>query len=267
MATPGTRRVERRTPGLRDDTHHDDRWLERLARWGYAAKGVVYLTIGVSGLLVAVGLAERVRGSPGAMYVLVGLPLGRVLGGALAVGLAGYAALSLVAAVRDPEGNGRTVRGLLARTIDAGAGLVYAALAASGVRLLVDPGRDAVRMGEAAAERLLDAPGGEMVLVAAGLGMVAGGVALGIKAVAGRFAHRFERRRMRPGLARTIVRLARVGTAARGVLFALTGTLLVRAGWASDAEVAGDFGDALTGLATRPAGPVLVALVSGGCVA
>jgi hypothetical protein len=94
MATPGTRRVERRTPGLRDDTHHDDRWLERLARWGYAAKGVVYLTIGVSGLLVAVGLAERVRGSPGAMSVLVGLPLGRVLGGALAVGLAGYAARS-----------------------------------------------------------------------------------------------------------------------------------------------------------------------------
>ena len=72
---------------------------------------------------------------------------------------------------------------------------------------------------------------------------------------------------MRPDLARWIVRLARAGTLARGVLFALSGGMLVRAAWRRDPTAAGDFGDALTMLGATPAGPVLLAAVALGCAA
>jgi hypothetical protein len=241
-------------------------WTERLARWGYAAKGVVYLVIGVSGLLVALGLAEQVRGSPGAMRAIVRLPLGRALGAAMVVGLLAYAALSLVAAVRDPESNGRGLRGLVVRAVDGGAGAVYAALAASALRLLVDPLYDAGSLSTVLAARVLALPAGSAVVTLAGLAMLAGALALWIKAAVGRFTLLLERRRMRPRLAAWIVGLARAGTAARGVLFALTGGTLVHAGWQRDATAVGDFGDALTRLAARPAGPLLLGLVATGCV-
>jgi len=75
-------------------------WLERAARIGYVAKGVVYVVVGISAMLVALGLDERARGSPGALRAIVQLPLGRVLLAALTAGLLGYAMLSFVAAVR-----------------------------------------------------------------------------------------------------------------------------------------------------------------------
>jgi hypothetical protein len=241
-------------------------WMDRLARWGYAAKGVVYLVIGISGLLVALGLAKQVRGSPGAMHAIVRLPLGRALGAAMAVGLFAYAALSLVAAVRDPERNGRGTRGLVVRAVDGGAGVVYAALAASALRLLIDPMHDAGSLSTVMAARVLRMPLGGPAVVLAGVGMIVGAAVLWAKAARGRFTQLLERRRMTPRVAAWIIGLAQAGTAARGVLFALTGGTLARAGWTRDPEAVGDFGDALTWLAARPAGPVLLGVVASGCV-
>jgi hypothetical protein len=242
-------------------------WPERLARLGYLAKGVVYLVLGGSGLLVAVGLAERARGSPAAMRVVVRLPLGYVLGAALVVGLVGYAALSFVAAVRDPEGNARGVRGAALRLADACTGVAYTGLAATALRLLVDPRHDAGALGAGWSALLFRVRGGAAVLVMAGVVLVAIGAYLWVKAATAPFARMLERRRMRPDVARWVVRLARAGTLARGVLFALCGGMLARAGWRRDPDAVGDFGDALTLLGARPAGQVLLGLVALGCVA
>lgn len=242
-------------------------WLERLARLGYVAKGIVYLTIGGSGLLVAVGLAEQARGSPATMRMLMRLPLGHVLGGTFAAGLVGYAALSFVAAARDPEGHGRGVRGTALRLADAVTGVAYVGLAATALRLLVDRRYDAGDLGATWSGMLFRAPGGPGVLVLAGAGLVGIGGYLWVKAATARFDHVLERRRMRPDVARWIVRLARAGTLARGVLFALCGGMLARAGWRRDPSAAGDFGDALTMLGATPAGPVLLGAVALGCAA
>ena len=78
-------------------------WLEVLTRVGYVARGALYLIIGATGLLVALGLAEQARGSAGALHLLARLPMGWVLLVAIAVGCIGYSTLSLVAALRAPE--------------------------------------------------------------------------------------------------------------------------------------------------------------------
>jgi hypothetical protein len=91
---------------VRETAARHPRWVELLMRVGYVAKGVVYLLVGGTGLFVAVGLTERARGSSDVIRMLARLPMGRLLIGALTVGLVGYSMLSFVAALRAPEAGG-----------------------------------------------------------------------------------------------------------------------------------------------------------------
>lgn len=249
---------------------HLGRWLERLARAGYVAKGVLYLLIGGTGLLVAVGLAEEARGSSGAVRLVGALPMGRVLIGALAIGLAGYSLLSLVAATRSPEGEprgSRTFEGTLTRAADGLAGMVYAGLVALAIRLLADPLADTGAASELWAARLLRAPGGQYLLGVAGLVAIASAGFLGYKAAVLPLGEQLERRLISPSVFRIVVRLARLGIVARAVLFALCGWLLLRASWTGDPRRIGGLGDALDALDDAPAGSLAVGLVAAGCLA
>lgn len=247
------------------------RWplLEWLTRAGYAAKGVLYLLIGCTGLLVAVGLAEEARGSSGAVHLVSAMPMGRVLIGALAIGLAGYSMLSWVAAARSPEsgpGGGRTLLGALTRAADGLAGMVYAGLVALAIRLLADPLADTGAASELWAARLLAAPGGQYLLGVAGLVAVAAAAFLGYKAAVLPLGAQLERRIISPSIYRTVVYLARIGILARAILFAICGWLLLRAARTGDPQRIGGLGDALDALDHGPAGSLTVALVGTGCV-
>ena len=233
---------------------------------GYVARGVVYLLIGGTGLFVAVGLSERARGSSDAIRLLTRVPMGRVLIAALTVGLVGYSVLSFVAAVRAPEGPGGA-RGAIVRAADAVAGLVYAALSALAVRLLADPTADTGSASEQWAARLLALPGGRVLMAVGGLVVAGAGLYLAYKAVALPVTAQLERRRVSPAVVRVVVRLARVGLAARAVLFTLCGWLLLRAAWTGEPRRVGGLGDALDTLADAPGGPAVVGAVALGCVA
>src|SRR5688572_30309537 len=83
-------------------------WIEKLARLGFAAKAVLYITIGVLASAAALRLGGTpAQGQRGAMGTIVDAPLGRGLLAVMAVGLFGYAAWKFVDAIMDPERNGR----------------------------------------------------------------------------------------------------------------------------------------------------------------
>ncbi|HEX3159255.1 MAG TPA: DUF1206 domain-containing protein [Gemmatimonadaceae bacterium] len=232
---------------------------------GYVAKGSVYLMIGLFGLLVAVGLAERGRGSYGAMVAVAGLPLGRWLLVALLLGLVGYAALSFVAAVAAPE-QGRTRAGMISRAADALTGVVYAALAAGALQLLVLPSHEGGRLMEDVTRRVLGWPGGALAIGLAGAVVLAAGIGLIARAVRPRFGMPPARGRV-PRWARRAARpLARVGAAARGVIFCTCGALAVQAAWTREPGEVADVGGALTALAARPAGAWIVFVLAVGCL-
>ena len=266
------RQPERRRLGARlaHAAARHPRWLEWLTRVGYVARGVVYLVIGGTGVLLAFGLAERGRGSSDVMRLVVRLPLGRVFLAALTIGLVGYAVLSLVAAVRAPEeagaGRGRGAA-LVVRASDAVAGVVYAGLAALAVRLLADPLYDTGFASELWAARLLARPWGRLLMGGAGALTAAAALALVYKAAALPLATQLERRGVPPVVVRAIARLARAGVAARAVLFALCGWLLLHAAWTGEPSRVGGLGQALDALSDAPAGPGLVGVVAVGCVA
>ena len=241
-------------------------WLEWLTRAGYVAKGILYVLIGGTGLLVAFGLAEEARGSREAIRLVASLPMGRLLIAALAVGLAGYSFLSFVAAMRAPEGS-RDLSGLPARVADGVAGIVYAALVALALALLADPQASTRVASEQWAARIMAVPGGALLL--GGAGVVVSGAALYLawKAAVAPIVAQFERRRVPAARLRAVVALARLGIAARAVLFALCGWLLLNAGVTGEPQRVGGLGRALDALAAAPAGRAVVGVVAAGCVA
>jgi hypothetical protein len=66
-------------------------WLERLARAGLVARGLLYGVVAILALKVAQGHREARADKQGALQIVVRQPLGRVLVLLVAVGFAGYA--------------------------------------------------------------------------------------------------------------------------------------------------------------------------------
>src|SRR5688572_1154945 len=86
-------------------------FVEAYARVGYAAKGVVYVLVGLLAGMAAIG-ARRATGSKGAMAELMHKPFGRVMLGAVALGILGYCVWQFIRAIEDPEREGSDPKGI-----------------------------------------------------------------------------------------------------------------------------------------------------------
>src|SRR5579883_3388473 len=86
-----------------------------LARLGYAIKGVVYVVIGLLAILLVTGHSGTLTDQNGALKAIYESPLGPGFGRFLMiivmVGLFAFALWSLIQAVFDTEGKGRTPKG------------------------------------------------------------------------------------------------------------------------------------------------------------
>ena len=89
------------------------------------------------------------------------------------------------------------------------------------------------------------------VVVVVGLTLVVEGLRL-------TFMRYFPAGSLRPGLRSAIRQLGRIGTVARGLVFALAGALVVSAAWTYQPAKAGGLDAALKTLRDQPYGPVLL---------
>jgi hypothetical protein len=250
--TPGSRRV-----------------IERAARLGYLAKGVLYCTIGALAVMAAVGDRDgELTDSKGALSRIVDQPFGTLLVAVVALGLAGYGAWQFLRAAYDPEprtSQGGNVVRRLAYVVN---GLAHAGLAIYAIGLLVGtPPSDGEETRGLVATVLAFEPIGKLLVGAAG-------VALGIFAAREIFValsndvvENLDLRRVHPPARPWIRRFGRFGRAARGVVLSVVAVGLVFAAAHANAYEAKDFGDALATLQTWAFGWVVLALVAIGLVA
>ena len=122
-------RAKRRAGALTDD------WAETLGRFGYAAKGTVYLIIGYLAARAAFGAGGGVEGSEGVLTLVLRQPFGAVLLGVLALGLAAYTAWRFVQAIADPEARSNESRAFR-RIYCFASGVLHAGLVVSAAKLL-----------------------------------------------------------------------------------------------------------------------------------
>src|SRR5215216_1281559 len=80
--------------------------IEGLGRFGYAAKGVVYILIGFLALQAALGQGGETTNQQGVLAHVAAAPFGQVLLAVLMLGLFGYAVWRIVQAAVDTDGKG-----------------------------------------------------------------------------------------------------------------------------------------------------------------
>lgn len=238
-------------------------WVEGLARFGYGAKGVVYVIIGVLALQLAVGQGGQTTGPEGALATIGRQPFGRTLLAVMAVGLLGYALWRFVQSALDPEDKGKDIKGAAQRAGYAISGLTYGALGLLAGRMALGQGSNSGSGGAPDwTARLLAQPFGVWLVALVGLIVIGAGIYQFYYGVSGRFRDELKLYAMSQGERAWATRSGQLGYAARGVVYGIAGGFLVQAALRSDPQQAGGIGKALGELARQPYGPWLLGVVT-----
>ena len=86
-------------------------WMEKLARVGFATKGLVYAIIGILAVQTAINAGGKTTDSQGALQTIATQPFGQFLLVLVTIGLVAYALWRLFEAIKDPEGKYKREKG------------------------------------------------------------------------------------------------------------------------------------------------------------
>src|SRR5687767_9991709 len=115
-------------------------WVAKLARLGFAVKGIVYIIIGVLATKAAMGAGGETTDQRGALETIHQQPFGRVMLLIAAVGLAGYALWRLIDALFNPRHAHRGAKGLMKRAAELVSAIVYGSLSFAAFQMALGTG-------------------------------------------------------------------------------------------------------------------------------
>lgn len=240
------------------DAAANSRPMGWLARLGLTARGVVYLVMGWLAILLATGDHHPVD-QRGVITTLISQPFGTVLVIVLAVGLAAYALWRLVEVVAGPSGERDTWGARLKSLVRA---IAYGVLAFTAVSVLHGARQTQAGQQGRIAAHVMSQPGGRWLVGGAGVAVVAVGVSMVIEGWSKKFLRYFGY--LPPRARGAVVLLGRVGTIARGLVFAVTGALVVQAALDANPAKAGGIDTATRTLLDQPYGAWLVLALGAG---
>ncbi|WP_049722840.1 DUF1206 domain-containing protein [Gilvimarinus polysaccharolyticus] len=233
--------------------------IDVLARMGYTARALVYLTVGSLAVLTAADLGGKTTNSRGAVREIAEQPFGQILLVLLVVGLVGYVIWRSTQALRDTDNHGTSVKGLGVR-----AGLFISAVSHGALAWftakLVWFGSDS----REAEPTWLSSDLGLWLLAVVGVGMAVAGVAHMIKG----WNVGYEKyMRLPPAQIFWLRPLCRFGLLARGAVLILIGVILARSALVAHSSEIKGIADALSSLQNNPYGAWLLGFVALGLVA
>jgi Domain of Unknown Function (DUF1206). len=240
-------------------------WVERLARLGYATKGVVYILIGALAVLAALDAGGQTTDTRGAFQEIYSKPFGQVLLGAVAIGLAAYAIWRVTQAIVDAEGKGTDLKGIAIRIGYACSGLLHAGLAFSAARLVFGEKEGSSEQAhKSRTAQVMQLPFGRLLVGLVGAGFIGFGLYQIYKGYKTKFRKRLEVGAMSKREDKWATRFGRFGLAARGVVFGIIGYFLIVSALHYDPNEVRGLGGALQTLAGQPFGKVLLGIVAAG---
>jgi Domain of Unknown Function (DUF1206) len=242
-------------------------WLERLERFGYLIRGLVYATIGVLALQLAMGAGGATTSQSGAIAMLGSQPFGKVLLILIVVGLAGYSLWGFIRAIFDPLHRGSDSKGILARIGFAFSGLTYGILIIPPLQSLMNQGSKPASNPADISVVLFNLPFGKWLVVGLGLVWIAIGVGQMYVAYKQDFKKDFQFNKMSASEIKWATRLGQIGYAARGIVFAVIGTIIFQAGLTHNPSQPQGFDTALLKLAQAPNGTLILGGVALGLIA
>lgn len=241
-------------------------WFRAMARGGMAARGVIFLIIGLLAIQVATGSGGDTTDQKGALATVATKPFGEGLLAALAVGLAAFALWRLAQGFLDTDDKGDDGKGWVVRASKVGSGIAYGVLFFSALSILMGSGGGGSGTGseKQTTAGVLGWPGGQ-AWVLLGAAVIAGVAAWNLyRGVGRRFMKRLH---PPPRMRKAVTAVGAVGLSARAVVFALIAAFLAKAAIEYDPTEAVGLDGALARLAGQAYGPALLFLVAAGLVA
>jgi hypothetical protein len=250
------------------------RTLELLSRAGYAAKGVVYATVGVLilGALYGAFGNEGLTGTKGAVNTIAEQPFGNILLVLLIIGLVGYVIWRFVQAIKDTEGKGGGFSGWIQRIGFMISGVFYASLtfyAAKVAGWISGAGASSAGGGtsqQALTQRLMSHELGVWAIGIAGAIFIGVAIYQFYRAGSRKFEKNWKTHEIPPQRLQFARRFAQFGISARAITFVLTGGLLILAAVRTNPQQAQGLGHALQSLRDESYGTFLLTIIGAGLV-
>jgi hypothetical protein len=239
-------------------------WFDRVARFGYAAKGVVFGGVGILALRHSTregadadvpGLIENLAESPFTIAFLV----------LLILGFLAYAAWRYLQCFADVEEEGRGALGLAKRTVYFGIGATYSAFAVWAIAALAGVRSEEGELQDHTAT-VLGFPGGEWLVGIIGLGVVAGGLNELWFGLSLRYRKEYQGRRMHPAERVAAAVAGWFGHVVRGAVYCLVGWFALRTAWDHDPDEVRGLSETFSEIAAHPGGEWGVILASAGFI-
>ena len=240
-------------------------WVNKAARVGFVAKGIVYALIGLLAFQVALGDSEQTD-QKGALQAVAEKPGGSIVLWLMVIGFFGYALWRWSEAIwgrRDETDDKKRMAKKIGSALN---GLVYAGFGVMAFKT-VTSGSSGGNTGSDITAKVLEWPGGQTIVFIGGLVIIAIAVALTIRGLKTDFEKHLDTSRMSPSTFTAVRRLGQAGYVARGAVFAVVGIFVCKAAMDYKPGKAAGFDVALKQIADAPAGTFLLILCSLGLIA
>lgn len=265
MVTPTARR---RTRGARYAARRagNSKYVDWLARAGFAARGVMYVIIGILAIQIAFGTGGHKADQSGATRVVGSTPFGAFLLWLLVIGFIGMTLWRLSEALYGGAGaDGRKVGNRLIAGFKA---LLYAFIAYGIIKYALGLGapKSSNKQSVDLTATAMRHPGGRILVGIVGLVLIGVGAWLAWRAFERKFLAELRTGEMSPQTRKVVTFLGRYGGIARGIVFAAAGVFLLIAAVNANAHQAKGIDATLRTFTQTPAGPWLLVLVAIGLI-
>ncbi len=244
---------------------HQSDWLDHAVRVGLVAYGIVHLMVGWLALQLALGDKEESASNSGALHALAEKPFGEVLIWLIAVGMALLVLWRLLEfgfGHREEHDDAKRWR---KRATSLGKAIVYGALGVSAVKTALGDGSSGGT--DSTTAKVMNLPGGQVIVGAIGLAIIAYGVSLVVRGWMEKFTEHLDAQGQTGKDGSAYVLLGKVGYIAKGIAIALVGGLFCYAAVTHKAKKSGGLDQALQTVLGYPFGQAMLVAIGLGIAA
>lgn len=242
--------------------------IEKFARVGLTAKGVVYVVLGALAFMASFGINSKSSADTSKSDVFDFIndqPAGTFLLWVLTVGLVCYVIWRFIQAFNDSENKGKDAKGFTIRARYLFSGLVYGSLAFQSVKMLMFNKKGSGSSNQHMTQELLSKPMGQWLVGIVAVIFLSVGVYQIWYGLSEKY--RSHVNKVVPAKSKAILLSSgKIGYISRGVVWMLLSYIFLQAALSSDASEAGDTSKAFSMLNDNSYGSYLLALIGLGLI-